>query len=193
MFEQRSCMHHLQCSNLLLPVHDCFFCCVFFFADAAHLLLTHLPQCVGQLFFQQQPRIKSRWVLVFCVDFLQRAWVHVQESEGFTCRTAVSCKMVLNETSRNFSFIVTCADMFTAYLFKKATKNTLDASAEVFLMCCWRRERWVQADHTLGFPLGHFDPQKLRDSSWAVPLFNCWFQTYRKSEPITRLQERENK
>lgn len=37
----------------------------FFLSDAAHLLLTGLPHRFSQLFFQQQPRIKSWWVLVF--------------------------------------------------------------------------------------------------------------------------------
>lgn len=37
----------------------------FFLSDAAHLLLTGLPYRFSQLFFQQQPRIKSWWVPVF--------------------------------------------------------------------------------------------------------------------------------
>lgn len=57
--------HFCQC---LQPVATCsfiFFSLFFFSADIAHLLLTHLPHRLGQLFFQREPRIKSRWVLVF--------------------------------------------------------------------------------------------------------------------------------
>lgn len=46
------------------PVATCLsvfiFSSLFYFADFAHLLLTHLPHRVGQLFFQRELRIKSR-------------------------------------------------------------------------------------------------------------------------------------
>lgn len=69
-FNKRSSIYQLRTStsvnacNLLLPVH-LFSSPSFFSADVAHLLLTHLPHRLGQLFFQREPRIKSRWVLVF--------------------------------------------------------------------------------------------------------------------------------
>lgn len=70
-FNKRSSLSHLLAStsaiacNLLLPVHLWFFSPLLFSADFAHLLLTHLPHRVGKLFFQREPRIKSRWVHVF--------------------------------------------------------------------------------------------------------------------------------
>lgn len=39
-------MHHLQCSNLLLPVHDCFFCC-FFFLQTLHIYCSHTSHSVS--------------------------------------------------------------------------------------------------------------------------------------------------
>ena len=69
MFQQKDFIYHLVWLAVLPVLATCCYLSnysfFFFFADSAHLLLTLLPHCFGQLFFQQQPRIKSWWVLVF--------------------------------------------------------------------------------------------------------------------------------
>lgn len=67
---------------LLLPVQLCFSPPPppFRFADSAHLLHT---LCFGQLLFQQQPRIKSWWVLLFWhVWMLSSSWQRSMSADG---------------------------------------------------------------------------------------------------------------
>lgn len=63
----RGTRYPLLAPSFLLLVTCCYLSIYdfFFLSDAAHLLLTGLPHRFSQLFFQQQPRIKSWWVLVF--------------------------------------------------------------------------------------------------------------------------------
>lgn len=138
--------------NLLLPV-------LLWFADAAHLLLPHR---YGQLFFQRQPRIKSRWVLAFLTSMdVSSSWHRSMREEKMWIDWDILqwwallldqwfSKMLLNEA---IIIILHFHCKLGAYLAKLLGNPCLGLyNVLTLLQRLWRHNQWVQ-----GFPLGCFD------------------------------------